>query len=46
MEEKTKQNQGGIGLGDTMKMVLNVGSVNDKKSSCGEVKDFQGCCSV
>ena len=45
MEEKTKQ-QGGSGVGDTMKMVWNVESVNDEKRSCGEVKNFQGCCSV
>ena len=39
MEEKTKQKQGGSGVGDTMKIAWNVGSVNDEKN-------FQGCCSV
>ena len=42
MEEKTKQKQGGSGVGDTMKIAWNVESVNDKKRSCGEVKNFQG----
>ena len=42
MEEKTKQKQGGSGVGDTMKITWNVGSVNDEKSSCGEVRNVQG----
>ena len=46
IEDKTKQKQGGSGMGDTMNIVRNVGSVNDEKKSCGEVKNFQGCCSV
>ena len=33
MEEKTKQKQGGSGVGDTMKIAWNVGSVNDEKTS-------------
>ena len=36
-EEKTKQKQGGSGVGDTMKITWNVGSVNDKKRYYGEV---------
>ena len=40
MEEKTKQKQGGSGVGDTMKMAWNVGSVNDEKRPCAEVKNF------
>ena len=27
-------------MGDTTKMAWNVGSANDKKRSCGEVKNF------
>ena len=46
MEEKTKQKQSGSGVEKTMKMAWNVGSVNDEKRSCGEVKDFQDCCLV
>ena len=46
MEQKTKQKQGGSGVGDTMKISWNVGSVNNEKRSCGEVKNFEGCCSV
>ena len=42
MEEKTKQKEGGSGVGDTMKIAWNVEIVNDKKRSCGEVKNFQG----
>ena len=38
MEEKTKQKQGGSGVGDIMKITWNVGSVNDKKRYHGEVK--------
>ena len=45
MEEKTKQKQGGSGVGDTMKVAWNVGSVKTRKRCCGEVKNFQGCCS-
>ena len=44
MEEKTKQKQGRSGVGGTMKITWNVGSVNDEKRSCSEVKNFQGCC--
>ena len=40
MEEKIKQNQGGFGVGDTMKMAWDVGSINDEKKSCDEVKNF------
>ena len=43
MEEKTKQKQDGSGMGDTMQITWDVGSVNDEKRSCGEVKNFQGC---
>ena len=46
MEEKTKQNQDGCGVGDTMKMTWDVGSVNDEKKSCDKMKNFPGCCSV
>ena len=46
VEKKTKQKHGGIGVGNTTKMAWNVGSVNDEKRSCGEVKNFQCCCSV
>ena len=46
MEEKTKQKQGGCRVGDTMKMEWNMGSVNDKKRSCGEAKNFKAFCSV
>ena len=46
MEQKTKQRQGGSGVGDTMKILWNVGVVNNKKRSCGEVKNFEGCCLV
>ena len=46
MGQKTKQKQGGSGVGDTMKISWNVGSVNNEKRSCGEVKNFEGCCSV
>ena len=28
-------------MGDTTKMVWNVGSVNEEKRFCGEVKNFQ-----
>ena len=34
IEEKIKQKRGGSGGGDTMKMVWDVGSVNDEKTSC------------
>ena len=44
IEEKTKHKQGGSGVGGTMKITWNVGSVNDEKRSCSEVKNFQGCC--
>ena len=44
MEEKAKQKQGGSGVGDTMKITWNVGSANDEKRCCSEVKNFQGCC--
>ena len=44
MEEKVKQKQSGCGVGDTMKMVWDVGSVNDEKKSCDEIKNFQDCC--
>ena len=46
MKEKIKQNQGGCGVGDTMKMVWDVGSVNDEEKYSDEVKNFPGCCSV
>ena len=46
MEDKIKQKGGGCGLGDTMKMVWDVRSVNDEKKSGDEVKDSQGCCLV
>ena len=46
MEEKTKQKQGGSGVGDTMKITWNVESANDEKRSCSEVKNFQDCCSM
>ena len=46
MKEKTKQKQRGSGVGNTMKIAWNVGSVHDEKRSCGEVKNFQGCCLV
>ena len=36
MEIKNKQKQGGNGVGDTMKMTWNVGSINDEKRSFGE----------
>ena len=42
MEEKTKEEQGGIRVGDTMKMAWNVESVNFETKCCGEVKNFQG----
>ena len=42
MEEKTKQKQGGSAVGATMKMAWNVAIVNDEKSYCSEVKNFQG----
>ena len=40
MEEKTKQKQGGSGVGDTMKMAWNVGSVKTGKRCCVEEKKF------
>ena len=46
MEEKIKQKRGECGVGDIMKMAPDVGSVNDEKKSCDEVKNFQGCCSM
>ena len=46
MEEKIKQNRGGCGVGDTMKMAWDVGSVNDEKKSCDEVKNSRGWCLV
>ena len=46
MEEKMKQNQGGCGVGDTMKTAWDVESVNDEDKSCDEVETFQRCCSV
>ena len=46
MGEKTKQKQGGSGVGDTMKKAWNVESVNDEKNPCGEVRNFQDCRSV
>ena len=45
MEERIKQKQVGCGVGDTG-MTWDVGSVNDEKKSCDEVKNFQDCCSV
>ena len=33
MEEKTKQKQGGSGVGDTMKMAWNVGSAKTRKGA-------------
>ena len=39
MGEKMKQNRGGYVVGDTMKMAWDVGSVNDQKKSCDEVKN-------
>ena len=46
MEEKIKQNQGGCGVGGTMKMTCDVGSINDEKKPCDKVKNFQDCCSM
>ena len=46
MKEKIKQKRGGCRVGDTMKMAWDVGSINDKKKSCDDVKNFQGCCFV
>ena len=46
MEEKIKQKRGGCGVGDTMKIAWDVGSVNGEKKSCDDVENFQGCCSV
>ena len=43
MEEKTKLKRGGTGVGYLMKVAWNVGSLNDEKRYCGEVKNFQGC---
>ena len=37
-KEKTKQKQGGRGVGDTMKTTWNVGIVNDEKRPCCEKK--------
>ena len=42
MEEKTKQKQGESGV----QITWNAGRANDEKRSCGEVKNFQGCCLV
>ena len=42
MEDKTKQ-QGGSGVGYTLKITWNIGSVNDEKRSCSEVKNYQDC---
>ena len=46
MEEKIKQKRRGCGVGDTIKMAWDVGSVNDEKKFCDKVRNFQGCCSV
>ena len=46
MEGKIKQRRGGCGVGDTLKMAWDVGSVNNEKKSCDEVKNVQDCCSV
>ena len=46
MEGKTKQKQGGSGVGDVINMAWNVGSVKTRKRCCGDVKNFQGCFSV
>ena len=46
MEEKIKQKGGGCEVGDTMKMAWDVGSINEEKNSCDEVKHFQDCCLV
>ena len=46
MEEEIKQNRDGCGVGDAMKMTWDVGSENDEKKPCDEVKNFQGCCLV
>ena len=46
MEEKIQQSRGGCGVGDTMKMTWDVGSIICEKKSCDEVKNFQVCCSV
>ena len=43
MEEKTKEEQGGSRVGDTMKMAWNVESVNFETRCCSEVKNFEGC---
>ena len=43
MEDKIKQKRGGC---DIIKMAWDVGSVNDEKKSCDEVKNLQDCCSV
>ena len=46
MEEKIRQERGGYRVGDTMRTKWDVGGINDEKTSCDEVKNFQGCCSV
>ena len=46
MEEKIKQKRGGCGVGDTMKIAWDVGSVNGEKNFCDEMENFQCCCSV
>ena len=41
MEKKTKQKRGGSGVGDTVKMTWNMGSVNRDVRPCGETKKRQ-----
>ena len=40
MEEQTKQKEGGSGVGDTMKMAWNMGSIKTGKRCCVEEKNF------
>ena len=40
MEEQTKQKEGGSGVGDTMKMAWNVGSIKTGKRCYVEEKNF------
>ena len=44
IEEKTKQKQSGKGVGDAMQITWNVGSINDEKKACGEMKNVAARC--